>query len=165
MGEIAMRHKKCRGGIANLRSPIIFSSLIGAALAVGNAASNAYSAEQSGDRVSVFQSDEAIRARARESYGNLPLQFEANHGQTDSRVKFLSRGSGYTLFLTATEANFVFTGSKPREARETSEVTSPLERLRTTIRTVLRATFVGADSGSRVIAQDQLPGKVNYFIG
>jgi hypothetical protein len=35
---------------------------------------------------------------------NLPLIFEANTGQTDPAVKFLSRGSGYTLFLTPTEA-------------------------------------------------------------
>src|SRR5262249_31355387 len=35
-----------------------------------------------------------------ESYAKLPLSFEANHGQTDSRVKFLSRASGYALFLT-----------------------------------------------------------------
>jgi hypothetical protein len=34
----------------------------------------------------------------------LPLNFEANHGQTDSQVKFLARGNGYNLFLTATEA-------------------------------------------------------------
>ena len=39
-----------------------------------------------------------------ENYGKLPLSFEANHGQSDSRVDFLSRGSGYTLFLTPTEA-------------------------------------------------------------
>ena len=34
------------------------------------------------------------------AYGKLPLSFEINRGQTDSRVKFLSRGSGYSLFLT-----------------------------------------------------------------
>ena len=39
-----------------------------------------------------------------ENYGKLPLSFEANHGQTDNRVDFLSRGRGYTLFLTPTEA-------------------------------------------------------------
>src|ERR1700731_1765690 len=33
----------------------------------------------------------------------VPLFFEANQGQTDSRVKFLTRSSGYTLFLTPTE--------------------------------------------------------------
>src|ERR1700750_3095135 len=37
-------------------------------------------------------------------YGRLPLSFEANQGQTDSRVKFLSRGQGYSLFLTQKEA-------------------------------------------------------------
>jgi hypothetical protein len=39
-----------------------------------------------------------------ESYGKLPLSFEINQGQTDSQVKFLSRGSGYSLFLTGNEA-------------------------------------------------------------
>ena len=39
-----------------------------------------------------------------QSYGKLPLSFEINKGQTDSRVKFLSRGSGYSLFLTGNEA-------------------------------------------------------------
>ncbi len=38
------------------------------------------------------------------AYGKLPLSFEANRGQTDPHVKFISRGSGYSLFLTATEA-------------------------------------------------------------
>jgi hypothetical protein len=35
---------------------------------------------------------------------SLPLFFEANQGQTASQVKFLARGSGYGLFLTADEA-------------------------------------------------------------
>jgi hypothetical protein len=39
-----------------------------------------------------------------EAYGRLPLSFEINKGQTDSQVKFLSRGSGYSLFLTGNEA-------------------------------------------------------------
>jgi hypothetical protein len=39
-----------------------------------------------------------------ETYGKLPLSFEANQGQTDRQVKFLARGRGYTLFLTPTEA-------------------------------------------------------------
>ncbi len=48
----------------------------------------------------------------RSTFGNLPLQFEANHGQTDGQVKFLARGRGYTLFLTPTEAVMVLRGSK-----------------------------------------------------
>src|SRR5207247_7243706 len=42
----------------------------------------------------------ASELRLVQRYGELPLSFEANHGQTDSRVKLLARGSGYTLFLT-----------------------------------------------------------------
>ena len=38
--------------------------------------------------------DEAMRPRLREAFGNVPLSFEANRGQTDSRVKYLSRGGG-----------------------------------------------------------------------
>ena len=38
------------------------------------------------------------------SYGKLPLSFEVNRGQTDEEVEFLSRGKGYTLFLTSTDA-------------------------------------------------------------
>src|SRR5437667_55333 len=38
------------------------------------------------------------------SYGKLPLSFEANQGQTHREVKFLSRASGYSLFLTANQA-------------------------------------------------------------
>jgi hypothetical protein len=42
------------------------------------------------------QSDAPIRARLSAAYSQLPLSFEANEGQTDRRVKFLSRGSGDT---------------------------------------------------------------------
>src|SRR5215470_5525960 len=38
--------------------------------------------------------------RWNEVYGRLPLSFEANEGQTDSRVRFISRGRDYALFLT-----------------------------------------------------------------
>lgn len=34
----------------------------------------------------------------------MPLRFEANQGQSARQVKFLSRGAGYTLFLTSNEA-------------------------------------------------------------
>ena len=36
----------------------------------------------------------------------VPLSFEANQGQTDSQVKFLSHGDGYSLFLTSNEVVF-----------------------------------------------------------
>src|SRR5258707_11715572 len=48
--------------------------------------------------------DAVTQAHASAAYGQLPLSFEANQGQTDASVNFLSRGSGYTLFLTPGEA-------------------------------------------------------------
>src|ERR1017187_6912030 len=42
----------------------------------------------------------------RVNVARVPLSFEANQGQTDSAVKFLSRGDGYALFLTPAEAVF-----------------------------------------------------------
>src|SRR5689334_15445101 len=48
------------------------------------------------------------------AYGKLPLSFEVNQGQTDPRVRFLSRGSGYGLFLTANEAVLTLHKNSPR---------------------------------------------------
>jgi len=41
-------------------------------------------------------------AKVRENIAKLPLRFEENQGQTDSQVKYLAHGNGYTLFLTPT---------------------------------------------------------------
>src|SRR5688572_19610321 len=63
------------------------------------------------------------KAQVTEAYGKLPLSFEANQGQTDQRVKFLSRGTGYTLFLTSSEAVLSLrkpgsTNSRPTDSKE-----------------------------------------------
>jgi hypothetical protein len=111
-------------------------------------------------------------------YGKLPLAFEANAGQTDARVKFLSRGSGYTLFLTGNEA--VLTVSKAAgvgrsfgsaSAALKSGATSlagqhkPAESPQATMHSVLRMKLVGAKLNVAVTGASELPGKSNYFIG
>ena len=50
--------------------------------------------------VALTSPDAVTQAQVGSAYGQLPLSFEANQGQTDAPVNFLSRGSGYTLFLT-----------------------------------------------------------------
>jgi hypothetical protein len=55
-------------------------------------------------RLAIPGSAPAVQSRRVESYGKLPLSFEINQGQTDSQVKFISRGSGYSLFLTGNES-------------------------------------------------------------
>src|SRR5271154_6716768 len=47
------------------------------------------------------------------AYGKLPLAFEANQGQTAADVRFLSRGDGYSLFLTEQEAVLALRQSAP----------------------------------------------------
>ena len=71
----------------------------------------------------------------------LPLSFEVNQGQVDARVRFLSRGSGYSLFLTGSGAAF----SLKKEN--------------------VRLTFAGANPAASVSGVDELPGRSNYFIG
>src|SRR5436309_6495010 len=46
----------------------------------------------------------AQTTRLTDAYGKLPLGFETNEGQTDPEVNFISRGGGYTIFLTPTGA-------------------------------------------------------------
>src|SRR5947208_806473 len=54
---------------------------------------------------SVSQPSSAAQLKFNEAYGKLPLYFEPNpstgSGQAPPQVKFISRGKGYTLFLTA----------------------------------------------------------------
>src|SRR5688500_9974957 len=44
----------------------------------------------------------------------LPLPFERNEGQSDPHVRFLARGSGYSLFLSPKEAVMVLAPSRAR---------------------------------------------------
>jgi len=104
--------------------------------------------------------DEPSKLRTAEAYGKLPLSFEVNQGQTDGRVKFLSRGSGYSLFLTSTEAVLSLHRSGPGKTPGRGDN----ERGRATD-DVLRMTAVNANPHARIEGLDQLPGKSNYFIG
>ncbi len=63
----------------------------------------------------------AAQARLIESYGKLPLSFEENQGQTAAEVKFLSRGRGYTLFLTGDEAVFSLASASQKSKGESQK--------------------------------------------
>jgi len=121
------------------------------------------------DRVEVGLTPQVSRdaaARRPAVYGKLPLVFEANRGQTDSRVKFLSRGNGYTLFLTATETVLAFAGRRSSAAGNRfrgprPDATMPAE----TESGLVRMQFIGANPEPSVTGLEELPGKANYFIG
>src|SRR5581483_5589821 len=108
----------------------------------------------------------AARARLAQAYGRLPLSFEANRGQTDNRVKFLSRGFKYTLFLAADEAMLAL--QAPAAGTQQSHDGPPQRtgdsKPRAT-NAVLRMKLSGANRNPQVIGTHELPGKTNYFIG
>jgi hypothetical protein len=81
-----------------------------------------------------------------QNYGNFPLVFEANQGQTDAQVKFLSRGPGYSVFLTQNEA---VVRLRPSQGAQSS---------------ALRMKLLNANV-REISGQDELPGTSNYFPG
>ena len=100
-------------------------------------------------RSTTAQPDVATKARLKDMYGQLPLSFEANAGQADPQIDFISRGSGYALFLTPREAVLALRAGSPATGHET----------------MLRMKFAGSEAKPRVAGQEELPGKVNYFTG
>jgi hypothetical protein len=81
--------------------------------------------------------------RVQEVRARLPLSFEANMGQTDSRVKFLARGPGYNLFLTSDEVLVSAHDGSP----------------------ALSIRLAGARRQREVTGLEELPGRSNYFFG
>ena len=116
---------------------------------------------------------EVPKAGVLATYSHLPLQFEANLGQTVSTVKFLAREPGYTVFLTPSEAVLVLRSPEPSE--RTHPVLPVLDRRPPRLRerktsperdtTVVRLGLVGANPNPEVAGLEPLPGKVNYFRG
>lgn len=88
-------------------------------------------------------------AQVSAQYAALPVRFEPNVGQSDSRVRFLARGNGYTLFLTPGEA--VIALAQRTIAAQDAEI--------------VRMRFVGANGQPEVEGLDPLAGITNYFIG
>ena len=118
----------------------------------------------------VAQPDPARRGQIVESYGKLPLSFEVNRGQTDAEVKFLSRGSGYTLFLTGDAAVFSLSRTTPNRSAAHRPVSPASAQLRRSVdvpgkNTVLRMNLVKANLSAKVTGEDELSGRSNYFIG
>ena len=117
----------------------------------------------------------AAKPKVVDPYGKLPLSFEANQGQSDARVKFLSRGSGYTLFLTSSEAVLLLqkgapSGGDKQHGRARIDEPVPPQNLNRgedarTKSAVLRIRLVGANPAPQLTGFDELSGKANYFIG
>jgi len=91
-----------------------------------------------------------------------PMHFEANEGQTDEAVRFLSRGPGYCLFLTSTQAVLSLHSSEAGQISGRGRERAKQPKVE---EAQLRLTLLGANPRSTVEGVDQFPGTANYFIG
>ncbi|MEA2176200.1 MAG: hypothetical protein QOD00_3792 [Blastocatellia bacterium] len=108
------------------------------------------------------------RARLAEAYGKLPMSFEANRGQAGQEVKFLSRGQGYNLLLTSTEAVLDLHKSvTAQEAGTKSAVEGESQKggRASLEHSIVRMRLRGARTDAQVAGVEEQAGKTNYFIG
>ena len=94
----------------------------------------------------------SLRRQALRNYARLPLSFEPNLGQSAAQVKFLSRGQGYGLFLTADRAVLSIRepGAKPASSAQFH---------------ALSLKLLGGNPAAQIAASDRLPGISNYLMG
>jgi len=78
------------------------------------------------------------------AFAKLPLTFEANHGQFDAPVRFLSRTPRYTMFLTPNETVLQLNGAQ---------------------RDVIRWHLSGANADPGIRGEQPLETRTNYFRG
>jgi Beta-propeller repeat/Secretion system C-terminal sorting domain len=83
-----------------------------------------------------------------------PRSFEMNNGQVNDHVKFLSRGEGYSLFLTESEAVLKLKCEKDKNLIRSCETSY-----------VLNMKIIGSNSDPIIKGLDELSGKSNYLIG
>jgi hypothetical protein len=81
------------------------------------------------------------------AFGKVPLSFEPNLGQSDPRVRFLSRGAGYGLFFTSDETVLALGNGQAASDG------------------VVRMRLVGSNAGAEIQGEDELRARSNYLIG
>ncbi len=143
-------------------------------------AAGVYSRRVPASELAAPKQDSAAIAKARglEAFRKSPIAFEANQGQTDPRVKFVSRGAGYALFLTAGGAVMKLENGVKAKQPNIQPAKSPampyvggypaassaVQSTRAT-EAVLNMQLLGANQNAPVTASSQLPTTSNYFIG
>jgi uncharacterized protein (TIGR03437 family) len=88
------------------------------------------------------------------SLSKLPLSFEINQGQTDPQVKFLSRGAGYSFFLTPTEAVLRVNKHAAQKSSESKNSTD-----------IVRMKIEGGNQAPQISGADAVATKSNYLRG
>ena len=87
-----------------------------------------------------------LSTQAAMNFGNLPLWFEANHGQADVNAGFTARGTDSEIAITPTQAQFVLCKSSGAA-------------------TAYSMHLLGANPSATIHGSSELTGKINYLIG
>jgi Big-like domain-containing protein/ASPM-SPD-2-Hydin domain-containing protein/beta-propeller repeat-containing protein len=97
---------------------------------------------------------------------HLPISFEENRGQFDSRVKFLSRGAGYGLFLSSGQATILHKGrAHLTDGGDASSVVAAMSGSEVQIKSITQLTWLGANPNSQPRGNGRQGGESNYLIG
>ncbi|MEO7650000.1 MAG: DUF4214 domain-containing protein [Bryobacteraceae bacterium] len=92
------------------------------------------------------QQEPIAEAKVKSTVSKLPLAFEANLGQTDARVKYVARASGYTVFLTEKDAVLSMQGAPGTTA-------------------TIRMEFEGSQGAAKITPDQKLSAKATYMVG
>ncbi len=124
------------------------------------------------DLASAPYAPSSVRHSISADLSRLPLTFELNQGQTASQVRYLARGSGYSVFFTANEIVFAFTASAGQVAPASAQLNtegdqnlSPSTHKATGTAGVLRLEFRAGNPKSEVLGEEQLQSESNYLVG
>jgi Beta-propeller repeat len=105
-----------------------------------------------------------IQARVRQALRRQPLGFEANTGQFDREVQFVSRDRDHALFLTTTGAVLALR-TNHRESIDQVRQRPPLENGARTSIAVANLKLIGSNPEPEIFGANELPGKANYILG
>jgi uncharacterized repeat protein (TIGR01451 family) len=106
------------------------------------------------------------------NYCLLPVNFQLNRGQSDLGVNFLAQASGYNLLLTPAASVMVLKPSADPHIERNMQTKgfASAKSLRSAAgkqapAAVVRLVLSGANENPQVLGLEELPGKVNYFVG
>jgi Beta-propeller repeat len=92
------------------------------------------------------ESNSNTNSAARSHYLNAPISFEANRGQADLAVAFVSHGAGYSLLLSRQQVTL--------SLNQTNDAPS-----------TIRTSFLRANANTELVGEQKLQGISNYLIG
>ena len=100
------------------------------------------------------------------SFSSLPASFEANVGQSDPTVRFLSRGAGYSILFRDEQADIILARKKQYSASPSANgQRQSLDGHLHSNADAIGVRIVGASPNVKLSGRTRLPGTVNYFSG